>query len=34
MNMLTLTFIFVIVIMAILIAWSYTKAGKKWLENL
>lgn len=31
MDSLTLTFLIIIVVMAILIAWSYTKSGKKWL---
>lgn len=34
MNTLTFTFILGTVIMAILIGWSYTKRGKKWLKDL
>ena len=34
MYALTVVFIVVIVVMAILIGWSYTKSGKRWLDNL
>lgn len=34
MNTLTFTFILGSIIMVILIGWSYTKSGKKWLKNL
>lgn len=34
METLTFTFLVIIGVMAVLIAWSYTKPGKKWLKNL